>query len=142
MSTTKLSQKMDVNQIIRNGGKIGQEGLLTHKMKKRSGTEVDTEIGGRYLLRYLHAGQLTEFLNGSERRHWVTPTPITPEDLVSWLALFEPTIKRKHVLILDPKKIKNICGPAYIHLGQGIEYCLPHGFGKEAIVSVGVVVID
>ncbi len=72
----------------------------------------------------------------------VTPTALAPTELVRWLALFEPKTLREHALILDPSKIELIRGPAWIRLGQGIEYYLPSGFPKEAIVDVGVIEVS
>ena len=105
----------------------------------RKGADVSVELGGRLFLRYLTDSQVTDFNDGSSRPHWVTPTPITSEDLVHWLALFAPTIRRVHALILDPAKVNTVRGPAWIRLGLGIEYYLPDGFDKEAIVDAGVI---
>jgi hypothetical protein len=69
----------------------------------------------------------------------VTPTAIASENVVSWLALYAPRVKREHALILDPAKIEIIRGPAWIRFGQGIEYYLPTGFPKAAVVDVGIV---
>jgi hypothetical protein len=108
----------------------------------RTGVQVAAELGGRFLLRYLTGSQVSEFRDGStDRDHWVTPTAIAPEEVVSWLALLAAHVPRKHALILDPAKIAVIRGPAWIRLGLGVEYYLPYGFVKAAIVDVGVVVV-
>lgn len=109
-------------------------------MPDRSGEEVAEELGKRLLVRYLAPWQVSEFTTGgSTRHHWVTPTPIAPDDVVSWLALFAPNVKRKHALILDPAQIPLIRGPAWIRLGQGIEYYLPDGFPSEAVMQPGTI---
>lgn len=109
-------------------------------MPDRMGLEVAEELGGRYLARYLTPAQVGEFTEGStDRDHWVTPTAISPSDVVSWLALFAPNVDRRHALLLDASAIEVVRGPAWIRLGQGIEYYLPGGFPKEAIVDVGVI---
>jgi hypothetical protein len=109
-------------------------------MADRPGTEVAEELGGRYLVRYLTAAQLTEFTAGStDRAHWVTTTAIAPDQVVAWLALFAPKVPRAHALILDAAQIAVIRGPAWIRLGKGIEYYLPQGFPEAAVVDVGVI---
>lgn len=111
-------------------------------MPDRSGGDVETELGRRFLIRYLMDSQLHEFLNGSTNRgHWVTPTAIAPEAATSWLALFAPKLSRKHVLMLDVSKVDVVRGPAWIRGGQGIEYYLPYGFSQNAIVDVGVIMV-
>ena len=76
-------------------------------MPDRTGADVALDVGDRYLARYLVASQVTEFLGGSTRPHWVTPTPLSPTDVVPWLALFAPTKPRKHLLLIDPAKVEN-----------------------------------
>ncbi|HEY8112889.1 MAG TPA: hypothetical protein VII16_08475 [Actinomycetes bacterium] len=107
-------------------------------MPDRAGTNVAEDLGDRYLARYLTSAQVPEFLDGSSRGHWVTPTALSPNDVVPWLALYAPMLKRQHLLLINPSKVDVIRGPAWIRLGQGIEYYLPHGFPKSAIVDVGV----
>ncbi len=121
---------------------IAPRSQAVETMPDRAGAAVATEIGGRFLVRYLVASQLNEFLEGStDRDHWVTPTAIAPEVVVSWLALFAPKVARQHVLVLDVAKIDVVRGPAWIRGGQGIEYYLPGGFPKDAVVDVGVLVV-
>ena len=112
-------------------------------MPDRTGDDVATELGGRLFVRYLVPSQKAEFTDGStDRDHWVTPTAIAPEHAVSWLALFAPRVKRQHALLLDPAKIDVVRGPAWIRFGQGIEYYLPSGFPKDAVVDVGVIQVS
>lgn len=96
-------------------------------------------LDNRYLLRYVLPSQLGEFTNGSNARHWLTPTAISPEDTVSWLALPAPKEPRTHAMVLDPLDVlesgRRILGPRWVRLGNGIEYLLPDGFGKSSLVE-------
>jgi hypothetical protein len=108
---------------------IGGRTARVEDMPERPGTEVASEIGDRYLLRYLMKGQLSDFAchgpnSGSAftRPHWLTPTPIPKADVTSWLALFAPSDERDYVLVIDPARLTSVQGPAWIRLGSGIEY--------------------
>ncbi len=134
-----MATLLDQEHIERSAA-IAPRGQDVKAMPDRPGNEVSLELGGRLLVRYLTDSQVTEFLSGSTgRAHWTTPTPIAPEAVVPWLALYAPTVARRHALILEPAKIPVIRGPAWIRLGQGVEYFLPDGFPADAIVDVGVV---
>jgi hypothetical protein len=127
---------------IEQGTVIASRAQAVEAMPDRSGEDVALELGGRLLVRYLVDSQVNEFLNGSEDRdHWVTPTPIAPENAVAWLALFAPLLARRHALVLNPEEIDVIRGPAWIRGGQGIEYYLPNGFPQAAVVDVGVIAV-
>lgn len=102
---------------------------------QKTGTEVARELGNRYLLRYLLPHQVGWFSRGSELRHYVTPTPYSPEETVLWLALPKPAQSRTFVMMLDPAMIGLLLGPRWVRLGKGIEYILPDGFPKEALVG-------
>jgi hypothetical protein len=115
--------------------KIASQFTPDEMLSQRTGEQVRVEIGGRLLVRYLQTHQTESFINGSDRRHWVTPTPYSPEDTVPYLALPKPVTNRDYAMLLDPVKIDSILGPRWITLGKGIEYLLPNGFPKEAIVE-------
>jgi hypothetical protein len=103
----------------------------------KSGTEIFEELGGRFLLRYLLPGQGDTSAKLSEiqsRYQWVTPTPYSPGETIAMLALPAPERPREYVLILDPREIEDIQGPRYVKFGGGIEYILPKGFPREALV--------
>lgn len=137
MSSSWLSTVLDQEQIEATGS-IGPHTVDVKSMPDRTGAAVAAELGGRLLLRYLLDSQITEFLDGSTGRgHWVTPTAIAPSDVVDWLALFARNLPRRHALLLDPAKISIVRGPTWIRLGSGIEYYLPDGFPKDAILDVG-----
>jgi hypothetical protein len=139
VSSSWMATLLDQEQIER-ANPIAPRSQSVLLMPDRSGVEVSAEIGGRFLVRYLAESQVSAFQSGStDRDHWVTTTAISPSDVVSWLALFAPRVQRKHALILDPSKIATIRGPAWIRLGQGIEYYLPAGFPQDAICGVGVI---
>ena len=101
----------------------------------KTGTDVATELGGRYLLRYVLKDQVGTFMDGSTRSHWVTPTPYTSRDATAFLALPAPNRLRRFVMVLNPAEIPRILGPRWVRLGQGIEYLLPNGFPTTALVS-------
>ncbi len=101
---------------------------------RKQGKQVTEEIGGRLLLRYLLGSQTRVFGAGSADRHFVTPTPYAPEDTVPFLALPRPASKREFVILLRPEEINWILGPRWILGGLGIEYILPEGFPRSALL--------
>lgn len=132
----------DHHQIERvNGTVISPSSISVTSMPDRVGSDVAREVGGRYLLRYLVDSQLTSFTSGDGGSHYVTPTPIAPEDVVHWLYLPSAHVPRNHALVLDASKIPIIRGPGWVDMGSGIEYYLPHGFPQVAIVRFGVIVV-
>jgi len=137
MTSAWLATLLDQEQ-IELCGPIASRIVDVETMPDRAGADVAQELGGRMLLRYLVPSQVTDFVMGStDRAHWVTPTALAPDDLVPWLALFAPNVKRQHAILLDPSEIEVIRGPAWIRLGQGLEYYLPDGFPQAAILDVG-----
>lgn len=139
MPSSWTATLLDQEQIEHSSG-IGSRLVDVTAMPDRTGKNVAQELGGRLLLRYLHEGQVSEFTKGSsDRGHWVTPTAIAPEEVVFWLALYAPLVRRKHALLIDPAQVETIRGPAWIPLGPGIEYYLPGGFEDRAVVDVGVI---
>jgi hypothetical protein len=132
LSTLLDQERIEVAQVI------AARRTAVETMPDRGGCDVVEDLGDRHALRYLTASQVTEFVDGSTRPHWVTPTALSPEEVVPWLALYAPKLPRAHVLLLDLNEVEVVRGPAWIRLGQGIEYYLPNGFPKSAIVDVGV----
>ena len=100
----------------------------------RTGHDVARELGGRYLLRYVLEEQLGVFADGSDAAHYVTPTPYAPGETVVYLSLPRPASPRRYVMMLDPLRIAEIRGPRWVRLGPGIEYILPRGFPRDALV--------
>ena len=103
----------------------------------RPGQEVADELAGRLLVRYLRTEQVPLFIGGSDRETYVTPTPYTPTEAVTWLNLPDPLDPRTHLLFLNPAKIRLIIGPLWVSRARGIQYILPHGFPQDAIVVPG-----
>lgn len=137
LTSSWLATLLDQEQ-IEIAGSIASRVTDVESMPDRSGADVAQELGGRLLLRYLTDSQLTQFLGGSsDRDHWVTTTAVSATEVIEWLALFAPSQPRRHVLLLDPSEISVIRGPAWIRLGSGLEYYLPQGFPKSAILDVG-----
>jgi hypothetical protein len=104
-------------------------------LPRKSGKQVSAELGGRYLLRYLLPWQVGLYLRGSGGCHYVTPTPYTPEETISWLFLPKLPFPRPYAMLLDPSQISEILGPRWVRLGGGIEYILPNGFTEDALVK-------
>jgi hypothetical protein len=102
-------------------------------MPSRSGSDIAVELGGRYLLRYLLRKQYRHFTAGSSSPHFVTPTPYSPSEVISWLALPTPA-RREFVLFLDAMHLSDVRGPRRVSLGGGLEYLLASGFPANAIV--------
>jgi hypothetical protein len=138
MGTAKLlATNLDRHMLEERGTIIVPGVTQDAAVPSKSGVEVFDELGGRFLLQYLLTGQgdTVEKLSQIQGRlQWVTPTPYSPEETISMLALPAPEQSREYVLILDPRKIEEIQGPRRVLLGLGIEYILPKGFPKEALV--------
>ncbi len=85
------------------------------------------------MLRYLMRRQYRQFTTGKSKVNFATPTPYSPIETISWLALPTPT-RRDFVLFLDPNSIPEVRGPRRVLLGGGIEDILPNGFPLAALV--------
>jgi hypothetical protein len=128
-----LATSLDQEMLEQHRVLIASRTTPDQDLPSKTGTQVAQELGNRYLLRYLAAHQTGLHANGSEQRHFVTPTAYSAAETVSWLALPLPTQDRAFVLMLDPAKIETIVGPRWVRCGKGIEYILPFGFPKEAL---------
>lgn len=113
---------------------IANRTIADKALEIKTGGQVASELGGRYLIRYVMRRQVGTFMNGTTSPQFVTPTPYASNDLVSWLALPAPLEPRPFALLLDPSRLGLIQGPRWVRLGRGIEYLLPQGFPKEALV--------
>ena len=102
----------------------------------------DGGVCGRYLLRYVLPEQLQAFSDGSSRVHYVTCTPYSPEETIGQLALPRGAEPRSHVFLLRPSKLKKVSGPRWVRGGYGIEYLLPEGFGKDALVLPWAIAVE
>jgi hypothetical protein len=77
--------------------------------------------------------QYRQFTAGSTSLHFVTPTPYSPTEVISWLALPTPA-RREFVLFLDAMYLSDVRGPRRVLLGGGLEYLLASGFPANAII--------
>jgi hypothetical protein len=102
-------------------------------MPARPGPDIAAELGGRYLLRYLIRKQYRQFTTGSTSLQFVTPTPYSPTEVISWLSLPTPA-RREFVLFLDALRLSDVRGPRRVLVGGGLEYPLASGFPANAIV--------
>ncbi len=100
--------------------------------------DVGDVLRGRRLLHYVLRRQVGRFGGGRGGLTFVTPTPYSPEETISCLALPAPNEPREYVLLLDPYRLGGcrIYGPRWVFLGTGIEFILPDGFPGTAIVDV------
>ena len=64
---------------------------------------------------------------------FVTPTPYSPTEVISWLAL-PTTARREFALFLNATQLSDVRGPRRVLLGGGLEYILASGFPATAIV--------
>jgi hypothetical protein len=111
-------------------GKIHSKHTPDSAMPVRAGIDVYRELQGRMLCRYIidpHEPPRTT-------PTWVSPTPLSTEELIAYLALPNPMKDREYVLLLDPSKINDIQGPRWTSRGQGLEYLLPVGYPLSAVI--------
>jgi hypothetical protein len=134
MSCARIATYLDEMMLRGSGVDIAQSYEDDSDLPLKNGTDVARELGGRYLLRYLSKSQIGRYTKGSTDRHWVTPTPYSSQDCITWLNLPAPHKRREYVLLLNPMHIPSIAGPRWIAGGFGIEYVLPQGFPANALV--------
>ena len=142
MSAANLATTLDREMLSRRRVDIAPGATPDEDLPRKSGPVVSFELGGRFLLRYVSALQLGSYLDGSSSKHWVCPTPYSPADVVSQLALPDPGTPRTHVMLMNPARLDVIQGPRYVRGGAGIEYILPEGFTKAALVLTWEVVVS
>lgn len=133
MSCGYWSTYLDHQMLIKRGANIAASSTPDAMLAVKAGSAVAEELGGRYLIRYLRRSEVNQYLYGNAARHFVTPTPYAAADCVAYLALPDPTVKRGHLLLLDPSKIEEISGPRWVEAGRAIEYLLPRGFPQAAL---------
>ena len=134
MSASRLARILDQEMLERAGGSIAAATTPESALPRRPGRDVLTELGGRYLIRYMLRRQLGQFAAGSTDRHFVTPTPLTRLDVRSFLALPAVSDPRPFAMLIDPGEVSVILGPRWVRGGSGIEYLLPEGFPPAALV--------
>jgi hypothetical protein len=120
------------------GKKIMHHAIPAKDLPVKSGDEVFNELGGRQLLRYVDVYAVHEPMGGrAGRATWVTPTPLSTDDVDHYLDLPAPEKFRTHVVRLDPRLIPTIAGPQWVGLGMGIQYLLPDGYSTNAVLYPG-----
>jgi hypothetical protein len=107
-------------------------------LPSKTGDEVFKELGGRQLLRYVDQYSVHEPVGGRVGiPTWVTPTPLSPDEVDHYLDLPAPEKARTHVVRIDPRLVHTIQGPQWVGIGMGIQYLLPEGYGPEAVLHPG-----
>jgi hypothetical protein len=128
-----IATRLDEEMLALAGAHVYPPHTPLASMPARSGAAVAGDLGGRHLLRYLIRRQYGQFVSGTTNPQFVTPTPYSPTEAISWLALPTPA-RRDFVLFLDPKRLVDVRGPRRVLLGGGLEYILASGFPTAAIV--------
>lgn len=134
-SSSGIATLLDYEMLLGRPVSIAPPSTAENALPIKSGSEVAIELGQRFVLRYMATRQLGTYRTGSTDKHWVTPTPLSPDDVIWWLNLPVPELERTHVMMLDLQEIAEVAGPRHIRLGQGIEYILPVGFPESAVVQ-------
>ena len=140
-TSSRLATILDSEMLINNGARIYPPGFPLASLRLLPSqpvptSDLSTQLGKRYLLRYLLPHQVGTLTTGTTRRQHVTPTAYAPEETVSWLALPSPTQPRTYVLLLYPSQLTNVYGPRWVLMGGGIEYILATGFTQSAIKRI------
>ena len=147
---TNLSIQLDSLFLERSRGRRGSSvaSPITElaRLPIRSGSEVASELGGRFLLRYLRANQVDSIEAGLfdwSRPQFTTPTPIPPREATALLRMPRSRNPATHALVIDPARVPHIQGPRYVALGRmTIEYMLPDGIPQEALVLRWPIQVD
>ncbi len=129
---TVLDQEMiEVTRQVRICSRITRD----EDLPRKTGQDVALELGCRYLLRYVMSHQVGEFTGGSAVKHWVTPTPVCTGGDGSVAVSPQPRRQPVACNAAGPGKDPVDTGPPLGRLGDGIEYILPDGFPREAVVG-------
>jgi hypothetical protein len=134
VSAVQLATTLDQEMIEGAGTPIASALTPTTALPTRAGRDVARELGGRFLVRYMLDRQVGRFASGSTDLHYVTPTPLSVDDVRSVLALPAATEPRRYAMLIDPSKVPEIKGPRWVRAGTGLEYLLPTGFPASAIL--------
>jgi hypothetical protein len=120
------------------GVNIAPASELDTSLPRQTGLEFAAFIA-RLLIRYLRNHQVGLLTSGSSRPQWVTLTPYSGPETISWLALPVPRDAPTHALLLNPARMGSypIDGPRWVRLGGGVEFLLPMGFPSAAISPPG-----
>src|SRR5215211_4018811 len=132
-TSSRLATHLDAEH-IRIRTPIAAIGTPLHALPRVN--DLDGQLGGRLLLRYLTADRVGTLLGGVRHRQFVTPTGYAPGETISWLALPPAAGPRTFALLLKPAQLNDVRGPRWIQFGGGIEYVLESGFSADAIADV------
>ncbi len=104
-------------------------------------TSLASELGDRYLVKYLRRGDHTRYsvrsgISYFPGVHFVTPTPLARSQLIPVLNLPSDLPAPRYALLLDPAHV-TARGPRRIRGGHGVEYVLFSGFPSTAIAAPG-----
>ena len=136
-SSSELATVLDVEMLCGVGLAIANARTPVALLQERTGREIAERTGWRHLLRYLRSHQVGSFDGGSAIVHFATPTAYAPAEVVRFLNLPDSTNHPSHVLLLNTELIPLVRGPRQARLGLGVEFVLPNGFPREAIVEPG-----
>jgi hypothetical protein len=127
----------DIEALRSRGVNIANADAPERELPPRSGSEVARDLSTPYLFRYLIPDQVGKLRFGSDSIHYFTIHVLPSEEIIPTLVLPAPNAIRDHVLLLDPLRMQKrpIFGPRLIRGGPGIEYRLPQGFPREAVVG-------
>lgn len=115
---------------------IATRGTPTDALPVRSGFDVAmNDLKGRAFMRYVPSDLAHEDRDGTPT--FVSPTPYAPSDLIAYLALPAPHLRRDFVILIDPELVEQVQGPRWCELGSGIEYVLPNGYQQRAVLKPG-----
>jgi len=135
MSTcSAIATRLDEEMLLNRSVHIYPPYTPVGTMPPRSGSAVASELGGRYLLRYLLRTQYQHLTAATSQLRFVTHTnPVFAKGggLVARTADADKTAFRT---ISRSKSHSRDTGPRRVRLGGGLEYVLPKGFPTDALV--------
>lgn len=136
-TSSKLATLLTIAMLTGRGIRIVDPDNGAQMPEPRAGTLVAGELCGGLLVRYLRTKQVGLYRDGASEVTYVTPTAYTATEAIEWLYLPDPLVPRTHALLLNPERVPWIQGPMWVAGRGGIQYVLPQGFPREAIVVPG-----
>ena len=133
-----LATNLDAEMIRTGGHTIYRANTADSRLPTVAGNAVFDQLGGRWLMRYIRPYSLADYDPNSPRSHfdgpaYVTPTPYSTDDVISWLALPPHLPAPNYAVLIDPRAVDAL-GPRWVRLGNGIEYVLPNGYDLHDVV--------
>jgi hypothetical protein len=136
----RLSVSLDEEMLTRNGVTVSHP--ATPDAALPACADLPDQIKGRFLIKYLRSGDHSRYssLSGITHypgKHYLTPTVLCTETVVSTLNLPTNLATPRYALVLDPEKL-DAHGPRRVRGGGGaVEYLLLDGFPADAILAPG-----